>query len=136
MKPLTTKRLIVFFVLAVLASTSSTQATAPTSAPAEENLAPAATTALQATTPAEQPADNNSAIRDPGTVFLPEVDPAAVDGAVTAAGSSTLDPLTERMVDRFEDEGFTGQNTISKIGSGAGFERFCWKGLPKTEPLP
>jgi phosphate transport system substrate-binding protein len=62
------------------------------------------------------------------TVMLPEVDPAESDGSIVAAGSSTVYPLSERMADRFEDEGFAGQITISSIGSGAGYERFCVKG--------
>jgi phosphate transport system substrate-binding protein len=62
------------------------------------------------------------------TVMLPEVDPSEVEGAIVAAGSSTVYPLSERMADRFEDEGFAGQITISSIGSGAGYERFCEQG--------
>jgi len=57
-------------------------------------------------------------------MYLPE----AVSGTITVAGSSTVFPLSERMMQRFEEEGFTGEITIDSIGSGAGFERFCVNG--------
>ena len=56
---------------------------------------------------------------------LPLVDPLDVTGDIVTAGSSTVFPLSEAMVDRFIDEGYGGQITIDSIGSGAGFERFC-----------
>ncbi len=59
---------------------------------------------------------------------LPMVDPLAVNGDIAAAGSSTVFPLSERMAERFQDEGFAGNITIDSIGSGAGFERFCVAG--------
>ena len=59
---------------------------------------------------------------------LPEVDPASVSGDIISAGSSTVFPLSERMAERFKDEGFAGNITIDSIGSGAGFERFCKTG--------
>ena len=75
--------------------------------------------------PAPQP---TQAPAEPASGMLPEVDPAAVSGNVVIAGSSTVYPLSERMVERFEDEGFGGSITIASIGSGAGFERFCTTG--------
>ena len=75
--------------------------------------------------PAPQP---TQAPAEPADGMLPEVDPAAVSGNVVIAGSSTVYPLSERMVERFEDEGFGGSITIASIGSGAGFERFCTTG--------
>ncbi len=63
-----------------------------------------------------------------GMVMLPEVDPAMVSGDIISAGSSTVFPLTERMAERFQDEGFAGNITIDSIGSGAGLERFCVSG--------
>jgi phosphate transport system substrate-binding protein len=54
--------------------------------------------------------------------------PDAVSGAIVTAGSSTVFPLSERMKQRFEEEGFSGQITIDSIGSGGGFERFCVSG--------
>jgi phosphate transport system substrate-binding protein len=54
--------------------------------------------------------------------------PDAVTGDIIAAGSSTVFPLAERMKQRFEEEGFSGNLTIDSIGSGAGIERFCVNG--------
>jgi phosphate transport system substrate-binding protein len=45
-----------------------------------------------------------------------------------SAGSSTVYPLSERMAERFADEGYTGNITIDSIGTGGGFERFCTAG--------
>ncbi len=56
---------------------------------------------------------------------LPAVDPLAVSDNIVVAGSSTVFPLTERMADLFEQEGFAGTITVDSIGTGAGFERFC-----------
>lgn len=61
-------------------------------------------------------------------VGLPDVDPLAVTGDIVTAGSSTVFPLTERMAERFQREGYTGNITVDSIGSGAGFERFCVAG--------
>jgi phosphate binding protein len=59
---------------------------------------------------------------------LPEVDPLSVTGDIITAGSSTVFPLSERMAERFQEEGYGGNITIDSIGSGAGFERFCVAG--------
>jgi phosphate transport system substrate-binding protein len=59
---------------------------------------------------------------------LPEVNPLEVTGDIISAGSSTVFPLSERMAERFQDEGYSGNITIDSIGSGAGFERFCMQG--------
>lgn len=56
---------------------------------------------------------------------LPAVDPLAISDNVIAAGSSTVFPVTERMADLFNQEGFAGTITVDSIGSGAGYERFC-----------
>ncbi|QPC83581.1 PstS family phosphate ABC transporter substrate-binding protein [Phototrophicus methaneseepsis] len=61
-------------------------------------------------------------------VELPEVDPLDVTGDVVTAGSSTVYPLSERMVEVFRDAGYAGEISIDEIGSGAGFERFCVAG--------
>ena len=53
---------------------------------------------------------------DPMAMYAPD----AVSGDIIAAGSSTVFPLAERMKQRFEEEGFTGNLTIDSIGSGAG----------------
>jgi len=49
-------------------------------------------------------------------------------GDIVVAGSSTVYPLSEAMAERFKNEGFSGEITISSVGSGAGFERFCVAG--------
>ena len=54
--------------------------------------------------------------------------PDAVSGDIISAGSSTVFPLSERMKQRFEEEGFSGNLTVDSIGSGAGIERFCVAG--------
>jgi len=56
---------------------------------------------------------------------LPAVDPLAVSENIIVAGSSTVFPVTERMADLFEQDGFGGTITVDSIGSGAGYERFC-----------
>jgi phosphate binding protein len=61
-------------------------------------------------------------------VILPEVDPSSVSGDIITAGSSTVFPLTERMAERFNDDGYSGEITVDSIGTGAGFERFCVAG--------
>jgi phosphate transport system substrate-binding protein len=63
-----------------------------------------------------------------GAVTLPAVDPLAASGDIVTAGSSTVFPLSERMAERFQDEGYSGLITIDSIGSGAGYERFCVAG--------
>ncbi len=65
-----------------------------------------------------------TSIEDPLAMYMPD----AVTGVITIAGSSTVFPLSERMKQRFEEEGFVGEITIDSIGSGAGFERFCVNG--------
>ncbi|KAF0108984.1 MAG: phosphate binding protein [Anaerolineaceae bacterium] len=83
-----------------------------------------------ASTPVAEP------VLDPTTAptIIPTVDPMAmylpenVTGDIVSAGSSTVFPLSERMSQRFSEEGYTGSITIDSIGSGAGFERFCVNG--------
>lgn len=59
---------------------------------------------------------------------LPAVDVLAVSGDIVTAGSSTVFPVTERMAERFQQEGYSGNITVDSIGSGAGLERFCVAG--------
>jgi phosphate transport system substrate-binding protein len=59
---------------------------------------------------------------------LPEVDPLGVSDNIIVAGSSTVFPVTERMADLFNQEGFAGTITVDNIGTGAGFSRFCVAG--------
>ena len=86
----------------------------------DDTEAPAATDAPAAT---EAPMDDMD-----GVGGLPLVDPLEVTGDIVAAGSSTVFPLAEAMLARFEDEGYGGNMTIDSIGSGGGFERFCEAG--------
>jgi len=60
--------------------------------------------------------------------MLPTVDTLSISGDVIIAGSSTVFPLAERMLERFQDEGASGTMTYDSVGSGAGFERFCVAG--------
>lgn len=89
----------------------------PTSVPAAQPTKPAA----QPTTPPQATAADS-----PGQ--LPAVNPLEVTGDIISAGSSTVYPLSERMAERFRDEGYSGNITIDSIGSGGGFERFCKTG--------
>ena len=61
---------------------------------------------------------------DPMAMYAPD----AVTGDIITAGSSTVFPLSERMAELFQQEGYTGNVTVDSIGSGAGFERFCVAG--------
>jgi phosphate transport system substrate-binding protein len=82
--------------------------------------------------PVVEPTATSAVIEEPLLVAEPDVfamyAPDAVSGAIVTAGSSTVFPLSERMKQRFEEEGFSGQITIDSIGSGGGFERFCVSG--------
>ncbi len=84
--------------------------------------APAADAGQTESAAAEEPtAETDDTMMDEA----PMPDPLAVSGNVVTAGSSTVFPLTERMVERYLNEGFGGDITIDSIGSGAGFSRFC-----------
>jgi len=84
-----------------------------------EPAAPAAATEVPVEQPAEAPASD-----DPMAMYAPD----AVAGDIVMAGSSTVFPLAERMIERFSEEGFDGNATYDSIGSGGGFERFCVNG--------
>lgn len=133
-------------LLPILAACGCGAATAPTTAPAPTD-APAPTTAPAATeapttapaateAPTEAPTAAAAATEAPtaaagGTtelIALPAVTPADVTGNIITAGSSTVFPLTERMVEVFREDGFGGEITIDSIGTGGGFERFCTAG--------
>ena len=86
---------------------------------ATSTLAP---TVESTTAPAKEATVESTA--DPITMYAPD----AVSGDFVAAGSSTVFPLYERMKQRFEEEGFAGNNTYDSIGTGGGFERFCKTG--------
>lgn len=109
-----------FVLMSVLLIALLTVACGATPEPEAQSEAPAAT---KAPTQAEE-VKAESASMD----TLPAVDPLAVSGNIVTAGSSTVFPLSERMAERFQDEGYAGNITIDSIGSGAGFERFCVAG--------
>ena len=107
--------MFVFIVMSFLLAACGAPATEapvvePTTAPAEPTAAPAEPTAA----PTE----------DPMAMYAPD----AVTRDIVTAGSSTVFPLSERMKQRFEEEGFSGNLTIDSVGTGAGFERFCKAG--------
>jgi phosphate binding protein len=56
------------------------------------------------------------------------IEPAEATGDIITAGSSTVFPLTEKMAELFQQEGYGGNITVDSIGTGAGFERFCKTG--------
>lgn len=74
----------------------------------------------------EEPEPTEPALGEEGE--LPAVDAFEYSGDIITAGSSTVFPLTERMAERFQNEGFPGNITVDSIGSGAGLERFCVAG--------
>ena len=103
-------------IFALLALTLVLAACAPAQTPAPATEA-APTESLATDVPAVPTEDATAA-------FLPE----AVSGDVITAGSSTVFPLSERMAELFQQEGYTGNITVDSIGTGAGFERFCKTG--------
>lgn len=92
---------------------------------------PASTNSTKTNTPntatATQPAEVEQGIT-PADPF--DINPADYSGDIVMAGSSTVYPVSEKMVELFNDEGFAGMGNIKldSIGSGAGFERFCVSG--------
>ncbi len=107
----------IVLVSAFVLSACSTPAPAATEAP----IAPATEAPVATATEAPTAVATEAGI-------LPEVDPSTVSGDIISAGSSTVYPLSEAVQTLFEQEGYTGQHTLSSIGSGAGFERFCKTG--------
>jgi phosphate binding protein len=109
------------FVFAVIAMSF---VLAACGAPAAETqvVEPTATEAPVVVEPTAVPTE--AAPEDPMAMYAPD----AVEGDVVTAGSSTVFPLSERMAELFQQEGFAGNVTVDSIGSGAGFERFCVAG--------
>ncbi len=58
-------------------------------------------------------------------ISLPIADPFINFDGITIAGSSTVRPVTERMVELFEREGFSGNISLQETGTNVGIERFC-----------
>ncbi|MBI5296965.1 MAG: PstS family phosphate ABC transporter substrate-binding protein [Chloroflexi bacterium] len=112
-------RPVLFLMVALSLVLAACGAPATTAAPAPTKAAPTqAVEPTQAAEPTEAPAE------DPMAMYAPD----AVEGDVVTAGSSTVFPLSERMAELFQQEGFAGNVTVDSIGSGAGFERFCKTG--------
>ena len=109
----------IFMVVVALSLVLAACGTAATQAPAP--TVPAATEAQP------EPTAASASTAAPADV-LAQYAPDAVSGDIVSAGSSTVFPLSERMKQLFEEEGFTGNLTVDSIGSGAGFERFCKTG--------
>ncbi len=103
-----------FFVVTAMSLLLAACATPATEAPAATEVA--ATEAVVEATEAP--------VEDAMAMYAPD----AVEGDVITAGSSTVFPLSERMAELFQQEGYTGNITVDSIGSGAGFERFCVAG--------
>ena len=122
------KKSIVFglFLGSLLLSACGSTATQVT-APVSTQVVPATEVAAMPTATEMQSATEIAPVEDMG-MALPEVDPGAVSGEIYTAGSSTVGPLTEAMIEQFILEGFTGQVKNDIIGSGAGFKRFCGTG--------
>jgi phosphate transport system substrate-binding protein len=106
--------MFILVALTLVLAACGTPATA-TEAPTE---VPAATEIPATEAPTEAPAE------DPLAAYAPD----AVTGDVITAGSSTVFPLSERMAELFQQEGYSGNITVDSIGSGAGIERFCVAG--------
>ena len=105
------------FVFAAMSLALAACAPATTQPPAPTD-APPPTEALPVT------GSEPTAAEDAMAIYAPD----AVSGDIVTAGSSTVFPLSERMKQRFEEEGFSGDLTVDSIGSGAGLERFCVAG--------
>ncbi|MGD8806830.1 MAG: phosphate-binding protein, partial [Chloroflexota bacterium] len=109
-------RIILVAALAIflLAACSSEPDATPTPQPAEvanDNEA-ASPTEEAAMTEVETPAAEEEAMPEMNDLGLPPVDPLALSGDIVTAGSSTVFPLSERMAERFQDEGYSGLITI------------------------
>ena len=116
---------ILVLMAIALAGCGGEEATEATTEPE----APQATEAPAPTEEIEESEEEKPAEETSDTVCsLPMVDPGLVSGDIVTAGSSTVFPLSERMAERFTDEGYPDLITIDSIGSGAGFERFCVAG--------
>lgn len=95
---------------------------------------PTAAPAGQPTDAAQQP----TATSDQAAATLPapaaqdpfDINPADYSGDIVMAGSSTVFPVSEKMVEMFNADGYNGKGNIKldSIGSGGGFERFCKTG--------
>lgn len=118
------KLVVVLISMSLILAACASPTTAPTTAPATD--VPQATEAGKPTEVAPQATE--AAPVEPADPFM--VNPADFSGTINIAGSSTVYPLSERIVEMFKADGYEGQGDIAlaSIGSGAGFERFCKNG--------
>jgi phosphate transport system permease protein len=56
------------------------------------------------------------------------INPDGVGGAIAIAGSSTVFPLTERMIESIQAAGFSANVSDESVGSTAGYRAFCVDG--------
>jgi phosphate transport system permease protein len=56
------------------------------------------------------------------------INPNGLGGTVRIAGSSTVFPLTQRLGEQFQSDGFGGTISEESVGSTAGFQRLCVAG--------
>ena len=99
-----------------------------TQAPPGQATQPPATSGPSATATTAPQAQPTEAGTEQAYTLPTFPEPADVTGDIISAGSSTVFPLSERMAELFQQEGYTGNLTVDSIGSGAGFERFCVAG--------
>ena len=119
--------LVALLAVACGGTTQTTETVATAETAGEEALATVETGVEEVEPTAEAEATEEPAMTE-GDGTMPMADPLAVSGDIVTAGSSTVFPLTERMAERYQSEGYAGQITIDSIGTGAGFERFCEAG--------
>ncbi len=112
MRRVFTAVLFVAVLSVVMAACAPTATPTPAAAPTEAVQQPAPTEVVQA----------------PADPF--DINPADFSGDITMAGSSTVFPVSEKIVELFKADGYEGMGNIKldSIGSGAGFERFCTSG--------
>ena len=115
--------LVALLAVACGGTTQTTETVATAETAGEEALATVETGVEEVEPTAEAEATEEPAMTE-GDGTMPMADPLAVSGDIVTAGSSTVFPLTERMAERYQSEGYAGQITIDSIGTGAGFERF------------
>ncbi|GAP08589.1 phosphate binding protein [Anaerolinea thermolimosa] len=122
------RRSIQVSITALVAFGTLLAACAPMAASTATQAQPTATM-VEATATLPQPTETQAqpAPTQPEPTADP-YDPASLTGDIYTAGSSTVGPLTEAIIEEFVADGFKGQVKNDIIGSGAGFERFCKSG--------
>jgi len=116
-----------FIVLLVTIMSLAAAACAPTGQPTQSaTVSPTEPVAEPiATTAQAVPTDAVQSTQDPF-----DINPADFSGDIVMAGSSTVYPVSEKIVEMFNADGYTGKGNLKldSIGSGGGFERFCKTG--------